>query len=246
MIKLYPSSSAFACGDAVFTRYNSGCLRKILLNKHGIREELKSTTQQLGADNEEAYEQTLKATLPYPTTYTREEPIKSVLDNSTTDPIIFSGRADFVLRNGDVVERVDELKSTQSANKRRELRAGEISPENLAQLVAYMVELETHAGRLLYTFYDLKKNIKENYDFSVNIAANGTIELNRCKYEFSVHDYLRHRELACDVLRRDVIGPRPYGGERPFVGACGFCPFKDRCAKADAGCSVSEFTKQGV
>lgn len=239
MIKLYPSSSGFARGFTVYTKYNSACVRKILLNAHGIREELKSDTQALGLANEDAYEVHLKATLPCTANYTREERVVRELDGP--DGVVLSGRVDFVLRDLPGT-KVIELKSTRSVNKRRELRNSIVSPENVAQLIAYMVELEALTGELIYTFYDEKKSTKENFVFAVDIGSSGSICINGLLYEFSVHDYLRHRELARHVLVTDSIGPRPNNATKPFDSPCHFCPFKARCEKADAGCSVSEFT----
>lgn len=241
-IKLYPSSSAFARGFTVFTKFNSGCLRKILLNAHGIREELKTDTQALGLANENAYEAHLKATLPCTASYTREERLVRELDDTGT--VIFSGRVDFILRNLPHT-KVIELKSTRSVNKRRELRQGVVSPENVAQLIAYMVELEADVGDLIYTFYDEKKSTKENFVFAVSIESDGSIRINGLIYEFSVHDYLRHRELAARTLLTDTIGSRPNNATKPFDSPCHFCPFKARCEKADRGCSVSEFVQPG-
>lgn len=237
ILKLYPSSSGFARGFHVFTKYPTACLRKILLNKHGVRETLKEGVQDLGLANEDAYEAALKAdNIPY----SREERV--VRDLPDSGGVIFSGRVDFILRDDSGV-RVVELKSSQSVNKRRELRAGRVSPENVAQLIAYMVELESISGELLYTFYDLKKKTKENYPFAVKIEPDGDIRINEALYEFSVHDYLRHRELAVSTLRTDTIGPRPFGADRAFDSPCFFCPFKERCEKVDKGTitDVKEF-----
>lgn len=242
-VKLYPSSSAFARGFTVFTKYPSGCLRKILLNAHGIREELKTDTQALGLANEDAYEKGLQAHLPNSASYSREERIVRDLDDTGT--VVFSGRVDFIIRNLPHT-KVVELKSTRSVNKRRELRQGTVSPENVAQLVAYMVELEAESGELLYTFYDEKKNTKENFPFAVNIRSDGSILINGAVYGFSVHDYLRHRELAAQTLLTNVIGPRPNNATKPFDSPCHFCPFKTRCEKADQGCSIEEFVKPGA
>lgn len=230
MIKVYPSSSAFARGLNVYTKFNSGCLRKIQLNAAGHREELKQDTKDLGAKNEEEFEKNLQCHLPHGTTYAREVPVVSQLAGPN-GPVL-SGRADFITYD-DNGPHVIELKSTQSATKRLQLSKGELAPENLAQLIAYAVEIGATTGELRYTFYNLKKNTKEDHSFAVRLIEDGSIEVNGGLYEFTVHEYLRHRELAIHYLTNPIVAPRPLDGEKPFSGACGFCAFKDRCKKLD-------------
>jgi hypothetical protein len=62
MKKFYPSSSAFMVGDLVVTKYNSGCLRSILIQSHGIREgSIPQLYIDCGATAEEQHQADLKA-----------------------------------------------------------------------------------------------------------------------------------------------------------------------------------------
>lgn len=224
--KYYPSSAAFATGFLVHTTYNSGCLRKIYLADQGLREKLKQDVSRVGADNEDAFEKSL---IESGLKYSRESAVKS-----DTGAVLFSGRTDF-----QTVDEIIELKSTRSKNKRTALRAGRIPVENVAQIVAYMLETEKPKGRLIFTYYDEEKKLKEDYEFPIRIENDGSIWISDREYRFNVYDQLHHRVLlALLYTDRSCTSPtfsRPVGYDRQFDSPCTFCPFKIACDQLDKG-----------
>ena len=90
MKKVRGSSSAFMWGDLVLTKYASGCLRNILLQANGVREEIDPKHLQRGTLNEERYELELKQARM---AYIREEPVSERIDGF--DDTYFVGRLDF-------------------------------------------------------------------------------------------------------------------------------------------------------
>lgn len=237
MTRYYPSSAAFQRGHLTFTDYNAGCLRKIYLNNAGYREALRQDTKDVGEANEVAFEEELKSkNLPY----VREFVVKNEH---------FSGRIDFQLP-----DELIELKSTRSNTKRTRLRTEGPNTENIAQLVAYMVETETVNARLIYTYYgfDGRKKIplKETYEFAVKIDDRGDIFINGQRYKFNVFDHLEHRGAVAGLDRSQDPGsiPRPYGYAESFGSPCHFCPFNRACEKLDSGLAntVEEFLQEAA
>lgn len=226
-IKVRASSSSFAKGSVIFTRYNTGCLRAILAKSHGLKEDFKQVTKDIGAANEERFEKTLE-----PGIYEREVAVTSaILPDASA---VFSGRCDFRLTDS-AGPFVVELKSTSSKNKVTDLNQGKITPEVLAQVVNYMIEFETDRGQVVYTFYKEMTPTKE-WIFHVSINNDGTILLNGLDSGFIVDDALRHRLLQVETLQlQKVATHRPYNGKAPYVGACGYCPFQQSCDRFDGG-----------
>lgn len=227
-IKIRASSAAFAKGDVVYTRYNAGCLRKIYLNSRGLRETLKQTIQDIGAANEERYEAELKKR---GIVYDREVTVLNPIDDDGST--VFSGRYDFCVYSG-TVRQVVELKSTSSKNKLRELKQGHYTPENIAQLINYMIETEALTGRLIYTFYD-NGTAKYEREFTVSFSATGDILVDSALSGFVIDDAFHHRRLAINVQKEHRIANRPFNHNKPYESPCDFCVFKTACDVYDTG-----------
>ncbi len=225
--KVYPSSSGFMEGRTIYTDYDSGCLRSIGYKALGVQVPFDQKTAQVGATNEDLFEATLKGT-----EYDREKAISVDLGGG----IVLSGRIDFV-----TADRLIELKSTRSTSKRTKLRAGTVTTENMAQIVAYMVATERTTAELRYTFYNDKKNTQEEYNFTVNIGAAGEIYLNGAIYRYDVYSYLAHRQRTVQLLSELAGGSdtalyaagRPYRAADTFNSPCNYCPFRLACDKLD-------------
>lgn len=241
MKKLYGSSSAFQWGQLTFTNTKAGCLRAIFLQSRGVREtSIPEVYQVIGALNEEWYrtevlkEQEFKA----------EEPIKRLLG---TD-IEFSGRIDYLLP-----DEVIELKAVTSYAKSRDVIAGgNYAPENLAQLVSYMMESRITQGQLIYTWWKDKNQAKsskvkvtstdktmyevvESRSYKVEIDEFGRIIVDQVPSKFTVHDQLAHRSAAVKCIEEGTILNRPIGYDAPFGSPCTYCVFKEACDSYDEG-----------
>lgn len=244
--KLYGSSAAFLWGRVVFTDHKTGCLRNILLQSQGVREgDIAEKYKAIGALNEERHEQVLKdANIKYD----REFAVKQSVPAYPT--VSVSGRVDFVrhMDNGIII---DELKATESKNKLREvLKNGHFVTENLAQLVGYMVALQTTQGRLVYAYYEIPKGgttheFKKERAFEVIIDDAGRICVDTTPTQFTVYDQIAHTKAAAKVIRDMEIWDRPYMWSVPFKSPCQWCPFKATCDRYDAGqiTDVTEFVK---
>ncbi len=230
-LKVYPSSSGFAEGRLVYTDYNSGCLRKIGFNALGVLEPFPESTAQVGADNEQNYEEKLKAE---GTPYEREKTVTVDLGAG----VHLSGRIDFITR-----DRLIELKSTRSPSKRTKLRAGTVTTENVAQIVAYMVATERDSAELIYTYIDEKKKTQEHFNFTVKIDSGGRIHINGELYRYDVYSYLAHRGHAVDLLSKlsNSVGSVIADTDRPakfadkFGSPCNYCAFRSACGRLDKG-----------
>jgi hypothetical protein len=238
MKKFYPSSSAFMVGGAVVTKYNSGCLRSILIQSHDIRDgEIPQLYIDCGAEHERVYEADLKAKgIPY----VREMTIKAPL----TPNVEYSGRADFVCHSGESTVVV-ECKGHTSKNTRRDvIRKGEYNISYLAQLVSYMVKLRTPRGRLICGYYEEddggKLHKQEERTFKVEIDDSGAIHVDGCSSGYGVDDLLAHQRAAVRVLEDQEVASRPDKAHLKFGGPCSLCPFRAACDLYDASPTGTE------
>lgn len=237
MIKLYPSSAAFKVGELVHTQYSSGCLRHLLLAAEGVKEPFAQEHSERGAINEQRYENALVAA---GTDYEREVPFQIQI----ADDAVISGRIDFVLAD----QRIDELKSTESANVIRDvINNGKFKHANVAQLVVYLMAKGLTYGNLIYSAYKRDKKTKAlvhvaDRTYAVQLMANGDIYVDEAKFEFTAADVVNHLLSTAKVIRHRTIAPRPYG-HSSFDGPCKYCPFANTCGLYDEGilASVEEF-----
>lgn len=232
MKKLYGSSSAFLKGRLVFSSYDSGCLRSILAKGNGFRTDISKTSQDIGAKNEQRYEQKLEAQGAF---FERESPIRYPLDEG--NDVWFSGRRDFIVDLGAGGKVVVELKATASKNKYQMLREGRYVTENLAQLVAYMVAEDVDVGHLIYSYYKDPAAAEPHLerDYLVTVSTDGDILVDGRHSGFTVTDLLAHQFAAVDALANGTVYDRPHNWTAKFGSPCGYCPLKSVCDRYDAG-----------
>lgn len=231
VLRLRASSTAFSKGRLVFTDWNTGCFRNLLFKAYGIKDEFKEEITARGALNEERFAQRLRRE---GVDFLREQdsPVQSV-----TAATSWRGRTDF-LRRGCVPAVASkesillELKSTGSKSKLRDLKSGKYTTENLAQLVAYMLDFNIMRGSLIYTYYE-GQEAKYEREFKVELDNVGTIIVDNVATEFTAQDQLEHRLRAAEVLENDIIADRPYNWDAAWGSPCHFCPFKSACDKYD-------------
>lgn len=233
--KIYGSASAFMRGRLVITESPGGCLRNMLLNSHGVRDNSIDPCHIVrGAFNEEEYEKRLQAA---GTKYEREVSLRSEVDGFPE--VYFSGRFDFAVFDAQGNRYIIELKSTESKNRLKSIKGGFYKNYNLAQLVAYMVETKTVAGSLIYTYFEKSANDeyvnKYERELKVTIDNRGDIAVNSIPSGYSVHDLLLHRVTAAKALTEGLVWDRPYKWAEKWSSPCGLCAFKATCSKFDSG-----------
>ena len=232
MKKLYGSNSAFMQGNLCVTQYNSGCLRSILLGANGVRDQIDPKHIERGALFEEQY------AAEHPD-LEREKVIAHTLVPGP-DGVVYSSRCDFFVGDDDRAKRrVVELKSSESKSVLTDvIKKGKVKMNNLAQLVSYMVSLETVNGTLIYAYYERDKKdpkvlIKRaERSFDVKIGDDGSINVDHQPTEFNIRDQLDHRYAACRVLSENIVWSRPYGWQE-WSSPCRMCPFQKTCNKFD-------------
>jgi len=226
--KIYASNSGFKKGRLIFTTYDSGCLRKILINSWGYRPPISGDYTKIGEANEQRYE---KALTDAGISYERESPCTvPVRDDGS---VIFSGRRDFVLATANGPEII-ELKATQSKTKLQMMKEGKYVIENLAQTVAYMFQAGAHTGKLVYTYFKpgaSDPSLEKVYNIAVDDF--GDILVNDKNSGYTITDYLMHREGAADAVLNNTVYDRPVNYDAPFGSPCAYCPFKAACQAFD-------------
>jgi hypothetical protein len=239
------SSSAFLWGRLVRTDYNTGCLRRILLQSLDISTTIDPKYEIIGKMNEDRHAKMLDEK---GTVYVREMVLQR--PSKRVPGVEISGHADFVIT--DALGRptaVHELKSITSKNVRREvIGKGFFKTENLAQVVAYMGELDLTDGALIYTYYEHPKTASEEdkkdwlkleavdaRTFSVHVDTYGRIHVDAHPTEFTAYDVIAHRNAAVEVIAKQNVVDRPYRHDTPFVSPCHWCAFKATCDAYDNG-----------
>lgn len=221
-------------GRLVITEVPSGCLRNVLLNAHGVRDNSIDPCHVIrGAFNEEEFEKKLQAA---GTPYEREVSLRSEVPGFSN--VLFSGRFDFSITGPQGGRYIIELKSTESKNRLKSIKGGFYKIYNLAQLVAYMIETNTTAGSLIYTYFEKsgdKYIQKYERELKVTIDSHGMVAVNSIPSGYSVHDQLLHRVTAAKVITEGLIWDRPYKWAEKWSSPCSLCAFKQTCTKVDSG-----------
>lgn len=226
-------------GRLVFTDYKTGCLRKILIQSRGTESKIDPKYVTVGALNEQLHEERLRSQR---LTYHREFEFKTPVaqqNSDNTSPVTLSGHVDFVHTNADGVPvSIDELKSISSVNSYRKIiKNGQYLTENLAQIIAYMVNVRVVKGRLIYTYYgdivDKGWTAIDSRTFLVEIDDFGRIHVDGKHTRWTVGDQLAHRTAAARVIATGEVAERPNLWDAPFVSPCGYCPFRDACDRYD-------------
>ncbi len=252
MSKIYKiggSQAGFQWGRLIFTSSKAACHRSTLLKSRGIYEgSIQEQYKVIGELNEERYlvEVAEKDGRPF----SREMALRSSVNSF--DSVTLSGRADFVYHDPSMVE-VIELKAISSYAKQRDVMdGGHYKPENLAQLIAYMVVLNSTKGRLKYTRWKNKKLSKSAKDilksadkndyeaisdrtFQVEVDDFGRIIVDGTPSKFTVNDYLAHLHTAATVVTEGLIYDRPFNWDAKFGSPCEWCPFNKACDEYDQG-----------
>lgn len=235
------SSSAFAWGRQIHTKYKTGCLRRILMASRTPAPDIHPKYVLVGKLNEDRH---AARTAGW---FIREQRFERELSHGVT----LAGHADFV--HYDVYtgkpDSVDELKSVQSKTTRRDvIRNGVWITENLAQLVCYMTLAEVVNGRLIYSFYepvddgvgeDGKPKVKyvctEERFFAVAIDDFGRIHVDSNPTKYTIHDLYAHQVQAAEAIATGKLADRPLGWDTVFGSPCGYCPYAAACDAHDSG-----------
>jgi len=237
MKKLYPSSAAFMWGNLVITKYDSGCLRRILLTANDIRTDINPVFGVIGDIHEDNYMKNLKMPI-----VVKELPFKRKIN----DDVVQSGRVDF--RTKGKIWLVHECKSITSINGRRDvIKNSIVNINNLAQIVSYMIHFDTHKGVIPYGFYEEAEDgsfvMTDSRLFRVQIENYGEILVNGTDTGFNVKDQMLHTLKAGEVISKDIVWERPNDAHKKFNSPCNFCAFKFTCDRWDSNelQSVEEF-----
>ena len=247
--KVYSYNSAFLHGQIVKTKYSSGCLRNVLMSHYGLRDEVAEIYSKLGEINELRYEASLEGRDDI-LSWEREKSLRAPIPGAPKN-FGYSGRADFVVNHKDVGMAPHELKGTFSKTIRREcVRKDKVIMNHLAQLVSYMIFLESSTGFLVYAYYDRNKD--DTFSFGeervkeVKIDKDGHIFVDGMASEFCVDDYLSFRKAVVKVISEGLLWQRPEHWDMQWKSPCTYCVYKSVCNDYDAGIinSLEDFIKE--
>lgn len=212
-------------GQLVMTQYNSGCLRSIVLEQQtGYKSDIDPIYQLLGAHHETKVEAVLGDEIR-----DREFVIKAPI----TDKVIYSGRADFILKDGTIVEAKASL--AKGKYKREPLP----KQSHISQVVSYMLQLEQPYAQIVWGHYKAKDG---EFEFTgeslyhLELADNGQVIIDGKETPYFAQDQLAHMRAAAVALESGdwASVPKPYNWEAKFGSPCHFCPFnKTHCNKED-------------
>lgn len=220
-LKIYPSSSGFLTDKGLEVEYNSGCLRYMVAAIGTKRVPLDPIYEQLGALHEDWYASQLGENLQ-----DREKEIRFDL----SDKVQYSGRADFITKDGHVHETKASLSKSFLYSV---IRKKQVKLSHLAQVVSYMIQLKSTKGKIIAGFYresDLR--LQETAEFDIEIDADGAILVNGIITPYTVSQQLAHLYKAQEALETGSLGPRPANHES-WSGPCKFCPLNKLCWAKD-------------
>lgn len=207
------------------TQYNSGCLRSIVLEQlTGYKSDIDPIYQLLGAHHEVQVEAALGDKVR-----DREFVIKAPI----TERVIYSGRADFILKDGTIIEAKASL--AKGKYKREALP----KPSHISQVVSYMMQLEQPYAEIHWGHYKAKGEAFEltgEAIYKLELSDQGQVVIDGEGTQYYAQDQLAHMRAAARALEsgdwRSV--PKPYNWEAKFGSPCHFCPFnKTHCNKGD-------------
>jgi hypothetical protein len=163
------------------------------------------------------------------------------MEEEITEHVKMSGHADSVEKLEDGSYLVYEFKTVSSTSVAKKVfKERHYKPDNLAQLVGYMVTAEAEQGKLVYTstIYTTEKGRGEEFKvaagdqaiFDVRITPTGEILVDNEPAPFCVEDVLRFRDVAARVIERQVIGSEPpTGWDGNFFSPCKDCWLQEHC-----------------
>jgi hypothetical protein len=244
--KIKPSNAAFMWDNLVVTEYSSGCLRNILLDSKGVRDDIPKIYMEVGKVHEDQHEKMIQGDENV-IVYARELEVKIPVPGY--EDVLYSGRIDFLCNYIQAGKVVHETKGTISKNTRSKvIRKGEVKINQLAQLISYMIHVRTVRGKLICGYYELDNNVlklQEERTFRVVIDDSGLIFIDGQPTSYTVGQQLKHRNTAAEVVSKDIIWSRPDKADQKYGSPCNNCVFKPTCDKYDAGMlpTVEEFIR---
>lgn len=221
--KIYPSSSGFAFGTAGFyeVEYNSACYRFQVASLGSPRSPLDSISVKIGSMFEEWYAERMGEAI-----LERERPIRVPYLNGE---VIYSGRMDFLMKNGEI----HETKASRSKNFLYSvIRKKKVKLSHLAQLISYMVHQKVSNGKIICGFYKEKTlELQAVQEFDVRISDDGEIFVNDEQTKFRVNHAITYLMQLVNLLAVETISGRPFSTD--FITPCSFCPLKNICDSFD-------------
>lgn len=225
-LKIYPSSSGFMFGKSYEVDYNSACFRYLVVSQ-GIKKDIDPKYQELGKQHEDWYAEFRKEDILY-----QEKPIVKYYDN-----IKYSGRIDFIMKNGEIHETKASISKSFLYSV---VRKKEVKLSHLAQLVSYLVHTKSVKGKIIAGYYKLIAKdsnvltLSEYTEFLVEINDLGEILVNGIKFRYSVKDSITYLLTLVNMLKTEEIGIRPTS-KNTWSNPCTYCPLLPLCDSFDAG-----------
>lgn len=240
MYKIYPSASGFLVEGTVQIEYSSSCMRMLYPGQH-VRKDIDQKYKTIGSAHEEWWQNQLQDRLA-----ARELPVKIAV----APGIQYSGRMDFVLKDGGI----HETKATSSKTALyKHIRPKQVKLSHLAQLVSYMVTTGKTEGSIIHGFYPEKGPFdapKEWHQFLVHINEDGAIYVDGVQQPITAQAYVQFFVQQVLTLQNvhnvQNLPPRP-NRYPAWKDPCKYCPIKVLCDKADKGnISASDFYTDAI
>ncbi len=248
--RIYPSSSAFMVGPYVKTSSNKSCHRYISaqyhsgLSKADLYQQIPIEYAGLGALDEFRYSAKLDKEK---VAYQREVPFKVEYKGA-----VISGRMDFVLEDGVVVEK----KSTTSASVYKRAFEGGIPEASwVAQAASYLGFCKMKEARIVATYYEMSANF-DAYEvvaekvWSVQSLDGTALTVDGTLYPHSLKDLARwYAEISGHLTETSspMVGiEKPMNVASKYESPCNFCPLKKVCEQSNSLAQVMQDVTQAL
>ena len=237
MIKIYPSSAAFAKGAVSLGPYNNSCYRwQVVADQAGgIRSNINPIHAAIGEIDERRFENVLRSR-------GYEVEAEVARRHEIAPDVVISGRRDFIIQK-DGETTIVEKKSTISRNKRSNINKRKIEESQLAQLVTYMVLDGVNSGLLVQTFYYFPKELNRlevgaEVEYKITLKER-SIYVDGELYGRTLDDLATYYKHQAYYRTNKKIGPRPANAMAAYGSPCSYCPMQEKCVAFDTK-SISE------
>lgn len=161
-----------------------------------------------------------------------------VIKAPITERVMYSGRADFILKDGTILEAKASVAKTKY--KREKLPKA----SHISQVVSYMLQLERDEALINWGHYKANKKMDGDWvftltgeaEYAVRLADNGQVMVDGAPTSYFAQDQLAHMYAAARALESGdwEAVPRPYNWQAKFGSPCNYCPFnKTHCSTGD-------------
>jgi hypothetical protein len=161
-----------------------------------------------------------------------------VIQSILNDQVIYSGRADFILDTGKIIEAKASIAKTKKYNPDQFPK-----PYHISQVVSYMLQMQHGEAAIIWGHYTAVEKSDGTFVFThqgtttyeVRIATSGQVLIDGVAIPYFAQDQLAHMYATAAALQSEDWQSisRPLNWDSKWASPCNRCPFQATCDKFD-------------